>query len=273
MRSTYPAQIDTTLAHATVAHATVVHTTVVLVTFTRVAGALVTGARVPLALATLALVLVSANARGQNIRMVRLDESLAQVTLENFEPSIAVDVSSFQMCREPGTYQAISTLDLIAGSDLSLAPGEQITIGYGFIEETGSGIGLYVSGPFSDPANMLDYVQYKGATGVRENVAVAAGIWSAGTSIVGDGPYVYLGDGSQDGVEFWSPESALAPLPALGLAGAFVLAGALVLAGVFVLARVFVLAGAFAPAGAFARAGAPGRVAARRLVRRRTIAG
>ncbi|MBW2420173.1 MAG: hypothetical protein JRH19_16645 [Deltaproteobacteria bacterium] len=192
----------------------------------------ITATLTTLTVTTLSLMLLSSTASGQNIRMVRLDETLAQVTLENFEASTTVDVSSFQMCREPGTYQALSALPLIEGSDLSLAPGEQITIEYGFIQEAGSGIGLYVSGPFNVAANMRDYVQYKGASGVRESVAVAAGIWSAGTSIMGDGPYVYIGDGSQNGVEFWSPESALPPAPLLGLVGVFVLAAALTALGI-----------------------------------------
>jgi hypothetical protein len=170
-------------------------------------------------------------AGAQNVRMVALDPVSRNVTLRNYEAAIDVDISSFQMCRAPGTYSAISALPLVAG-DLSLSPGEEVTIRYDAILEAGTGIGFYVSAPFGTPANMRDYMQFKGVAGFRESVAVAAGIWSAGTFAAGEGPYVYTGDGLEDGAAFWSTPI---PTPALGAAGGPLLLALLAGAGVYAL--------------------------------------
>ena len=171
-------------------------------------------------------------ASAQNVRMVKLDEVLQQVTLKSFEPTSTVDVSTFQLCREPGTYQSLGAVPLITG-DLVLDPAEEVTVVYTAILETGTGIGLYISGPFGSASNMLDYVQYKGVAGFRESVAVAAGIWAAGTFVDGDGPYVYIGDGTQDGHSFWSQEveSPAVDLPGLSAVGALALVLALLTLG------------------------------------------
>jgi hypothetical protein len=94
-------------------------------------------------------------AAAQNVRMVALDEVLQQVTIRNFEPATTVDISAFQLCREPGTYQGLSVVPLVAG-DLVLDPGEEVTVTYTAILASGTGIGLYLSGPFGSAANMLD---------------------------------------------------------------------------------------------------------------------
>jgi hypothetical protein len=56
---------------------------------------------------------------------------------------------------------------------------------------------------------MADYMQFKGVAGFRESVAVAAGLWTAGTFAAGDpGPYFYTGNGvAQNGAAFWTNAS------------------------------------------------------------------
>jgi hypothetical protein len=82
----------------------------------------------------------------------------------------------------------------------------KVTIVYSAILSAGTGIGVYTTSGFTDPANMSDYMQFKDVAGFRESVAVAAGLWTAGTFATGDpGPYFYTGDGvSDNGAAFWT---------------------------------------------------------------------
>jgi hypothetical protein len=166
------------------------------------------------------------------VRMVELDENAREVTIRNFSPDTTVDVSGYFMCRAPGTYQAASSLTIVGGGDLNLSPGEQVTLVYTFIIASGTGIGLYLNGAnFGSPANMADYLQYKGVAGFRESVAVAAGLWTAGTFATGDpGPYFYTGNGSQNGAAFWTHVPA-PQVPALGGWRAALVAAALLSVG------------------------------------------
>jgi hypothetical protein len=156
------------------------------------------------------------------IRMTRLDEVTQQVTIENFSASTGVDISGYFMCRAPGTYRQFSTLTIVGGGDLDLSPGESVTIIYTDILSAGTGIGVYVTSGFTNPANMSDYMQFKGVAGFRESVAVDAGLWTAGTFATGDpGPYFYTGDGvAEDGAAFWTNSPPAVPaLSTWGLAG------------------------------------------------------
>lgn len=169
-------------------------------------------------------VLLAAGSASAQVRMVELDEITQEVTLENFGAS-TVDVGGYFLCRAPGTYQAVGALSIVSGST-TLSPGAQLEVVYTAILSTGTGIGLYLnSSGFANSANMADYMQYQGVSGVRESVAVSAGIWTAGTFATGaGGPYFYLGDGAtQNGAAFWTNALPVAQTPALSNAGVGVL--------------------------------------------------
>ena len=142
---------------------------------------------------------------GAQVRMTRVDEVAQQVTIKNFGTSpTPVDISGYFMCLAPGTYQQLSALTIVGSGDLSLSPGEEVTLVYTFIPASG-GIGLYISSGFTNPNNLADYVQYDGVAGVREDVAVAAGIWTTGAFASGtSGPFSYWGDGTQNGAFYWT---------------------------------------------------------------------
>ncbi len=161
------------------------------------------------AIATVLFLAGSANAQ---IRMVELDENTQQVTIRNFSATETTNISSWQLCRQPGTYQALSVLAIIGGGDLNLSPGEEVTVVYTAILAAGTGIGLYISSPFSSSTTIRDYMQYKGVVGFRQSVAVGAGIWTANTFASGDpGPYFYTGDGIQNGASFWTSTPSAVP--------------------------------------------------------------
>lgn len=175
----------------------------------------------------LLIALVAASAQAQ-VRMVSVDVATQNVTLRNFGAG-NVDISGYFMCRSPGTYRIMSSLPIVSGGDLSLDPGEEVTITYGFVDPAG-GVGLYRNGSgFGNAVNLADYVQWVGVSGFREGVAVTAGIWTAGTFASGAGPvFEYTGDGIQDGATFWATAAAVPALPiafVLGLAGALAIGG------------------------------------------------
>ena len=154
------------------------------------------------------------------VRMTRIVADTGQVTLQNFGAS-SVDVASWQMCSGSSTYRSVGTLSPSGSTDL--APGESVEITYGLFVSTGDEVALYVSGPFtggSGIANIRDYMQFKSTTGTREGIAVSAGLWGVDDAVSVDGPYVYTGDGTQNGVGFWEMEAppAVPVLPAAGLA-------------------------------------------------------
>jgi hypothetical protein len=180
----------------------------------------------PFVLVLVLLLLAAAPAFAQ-LRLVRVDPSNEQVTVRNFGAT-EEDVRTRQLCHGLGTYTQLQFLPLVQGS-LDLAAGAEVVVQYtGELPDSGAGLGLYTGAPFTDPANMLDWMQYEITNGVRENVAVAKLIWVENETVTGGGPYVYTGDGTQVGASFWATEQT-APIPLLPGAGLVLLATATLL--------------------------------------------
>ncbi|MFM7103893.1 MAG: hypothetical protein ACKOW8_00105, partial [Flavobacteriales bacterium] len=145
------------------------------------------------------------------IRMTMVDPANHQIQIKNFG-MMAVDISTYQLCAL-FDYQTLNQAPVtISTGDFNLSPDESVTItwnnsgGVGFLT-TASDIGLYLpSGNFGSAANMVDFMQYGAGGQGRENVAVAGGRWTAGQFLVtSTGPWVYTGDGTQNGNTFWAP--------------------------------------------------------------------
>jgi hypothetical protein len=157
------------------------------------------------------------------VRMTRIDPATQQVTLRNVSGG-ALDITSWQMCSGPGTYATVSSLSP-SGPTL-LVDGGEVTVTYAFFNNAADELAIYVSGPFTGEdgaANIRDYMQFNTINGTRESVAVAAGIWGVDDMVSGTGPFVYTGDGTQNGVTFWEQESAPS-VPGLPVWGGVVLA-------------------------------------------------
>ncbi len=103
------------------------------------------------------------------------------IELQNTGSSV-VDISTWQFCLEVGVYPALADLTILSGNaDLILEPGEIIVFAIGQdLDDTAADLGLYISGPFADPANIVDFVKWGSADqgNGRADVAVAAGIWT-----------------------------------------------------------------------------------------------
>jgi len=161
------------------------------------------------------------------VRMVSVDPQTAEVVLRNFGAA-PVDVTGWWMCESLGTYRPLN--ELTSGS-LNLAPGGEVTVTFtDFITPSGQGVGLYEDAFFSleegGAQYIRDYMQYLTPDGFREPVAVAAGIWPDDDMVEGPGPYIYNGDGNQNGAAFWATLGT--PVPSLSLPGGLLLVGAIV---------------------------------------------
>ncbi|MEM0932879.1 MAG: hypothetical protein AAGJ12_10455, partial [Bacteroidota bacterium] len=89
---------------------------------------------------------------------------------------ISVDLSDYFLCLGPGTYRRIA--DLPTDGEINLPPNEFLVIDYDMPNAIG-GLGLYANNSdFTDPATIRDFVQWGEGGTARENVAVAAGIWT-----------------------------------------------------------------------------------------------
>ncbi|MDZ4824069.1 MAG: T9SS type A sorting domain-containing protein [Flavobacteriales bacterium] len=135
------------------------------------------------------------------IQFTYVDPFTQTFMLKNFGSEV-VDFCSHELCSE-FTY---TTLDNTSG-DCVLSPGETQT--YQWIDgtafsTTGSDLALYIPGAnFSDGLDMVSFVQYFTTGNPREDEAEEGGLWAAGTTVMGDAPFVYTGNGLQSGVEFW----------------------------------------------------------------------
>jgi hypothetical protein len=91
----------------------------------------------------------------------------------------AIDISGWRWCAE-FVYPAITAGDILSGNaDLVIEPGEIIALAVNIdLDNIASDFGLYTSSPFSNPANMVDFIQWGTSADVgRSDVAVLKGIW------------------------------------------------------------------------------------------------
>jgi hypothetical protein len=145
------------------------------------------------------------------IRFTYVDPASQEIRIQNFG-AMAVDISSYRLC---ALFEYINLAQpgvTILNGDFNLSAGEEVAFTWsasGGFNTTASDMGLYLpSGSFSEASAMVDFMQYGAGGQGRENVAVAAGIWAAGTFLTGSGPWYYTGNGSETGIAFWTDEVA-----------------------------------------------------------------
>ncbi|MFM7104877.1 MAG: hypothetical protein ACKOW8_05085, partial [Flavobacteriales bacterium] len=146
------------------------------------------------------------------IRMTMVDPANHEIQVKNFG-MMAVNISTYRLCAL-FDYQTLNQAQVtIVSGDFNLSANESVILSWsntgfngGFLE-TASDLGLYLpSGSFGSAANMVDFMQYGAGGQGRENVAVSGGRWTAGDFLVtSTGPWMYTGDGTQNGMMFWSP--------------------------------------------------------------------
>lgn len=135
----------------------------------------------------------------RSVRISKLDPATNSVSLKNFG-STTVPISGYWFCNFPA-YAQVSSMTSVT----SLDPGEEINISSSINFAVADGeFGLYNTNSFGSTTAMEDYIQWGSANHQRESVAVAKGIWEDDTFINVAPPFEYNGNGSQDGVTFWS---------------------------------------------------------------------
>ncbi len=135
----------------------------------------------------------------RNIRIVQLDPSTNTVTLRNFS-NTTQPISNLWFCNFP-SYAQVNSMT----TQTTLAAGAEIVINSAINFNVGDGeFGLYNTNSFGSASAMEDYIQWGSANHQRESVAVSKGIWGDDTFINSAPPFQYTGNGSQDGVVFWS---------------------------------------------------------------------
>ncbi len=135
------------------------------------------------------------------IRFTKVDPVANTVTIHNYGTAM-VNVSNYQLCHL-FSYQKLSTLSIDSGSLILVAGGNLSLSGFTIINSA-SDLGLYIDNNFPSSTSMLDFFQWGSSGNGRESVAVTKGIWTAGDFISTTGPYFYNGNGTQNGVSFWS---------------------------------------------------------------------
>ena len=91
---------------------------------------------------------------------------------------VAVDISDYWLCLGPGQYIQVKDATVKSGS-AELQPGEFLVVNWDQLSASG-GLGFYSNNLFADANAIIDFVQWGAGGSARENVAVTAGIWTAG---------------------------------------------------------------------------------------------
>lgn len=135
------------------------------------------------------------------VRFTKIDPSTKKITIHNFG-NTAVNVSSYQICHK-FSYNVLNSLTIDSGL-LMLGAGDDLSLSGFTIDNSASDLGLYIDNNFSSPQSMVDFFQWGSSGNGRESVAVSKGIWTTGDFIGTTGPYFYNGNGTQNGLSFWS---------------------------------------------------------------------
>lgn len=117
--------------------------------------------------------------------------------------SVAVDLSDYWLCLGPGQYIQVKNASIISGS-AQLNPSEFLVINWDQLSDS-AGLGLYSTNAFTNSDAIVDFVQWGASGSARENVAVAAGIWTAGQYVpkVRLESYSIAYDGEGNAVSDW----------------------------------------------------------------------
>ncbi|WP_025664062.1 spondin domain-containing protein [Aquimarina megaterium] len=92
--------------------------------------------------------------------------------------TVNVDLNPYWLCLGPGRYLQIQNASITSGNN-NLAPGEFLVVNWSELGDS-EGLGLYSNNSFTNSESIIDFVQWGAGGSPRENVAVAAGIWTAG---------------------------------------------------------------------------------------------
>lgn len=146
------------------------------------------------------IVLTYSSHLNAQIRLIEVNPSANTVTIKNFGTSM-VSISNYWFC-SLFNYNQLNTLTIDSGS-LNLTSGATVKFSGVNLRDSDADLGLYTTNTFGVAAAMEDFMQWGDAGNGRESVANTANIWTTGNFLAGSGPFIYNGNGSQNGVSFW----------------------------------------------------------------------
>ena len=137
------------------------------------------------------------------VRLFVVDPSTGTIGIVNVSAN-TIDISEHRLCFL-FTYPVIGSLQVISGDPANMPPAAALVFTGVPINANASDLAIYLpDGAFSDPDNMIDFMQYGSAGNGRESVAVEKGIWDEGTFVSNPGPFTFMGNILTDfGAEFW----------------------------------------------------------------------
>jgi len=143
--------------------------------------------------------------QAQGIRIISVDPLTDEISITNYGGT-TVDISSYRFCSLFAyTNLGISAATTLISGTYNLPPGDTVVMTGFALNNIGADLGLYLpTGSFASASVMVDFTQWGSGGNGRESVAVAKGIWNTGGFVSGTPPFVYTGDGVQNGVGFWS---------------------------------------------------------------------
>jgi hypothetical protein len=157
-------------------------------------------------LLSISILLTITESLAAQLQFTMINHVTQEFSLTNFGTQL--DISDYQLCSEFVYANMNESSVIITEGDLLLSTGETVTAIWespGGFTNSASDMGLYLPfSSFTNPNNMVCFMQYGAGDQGREDVAVSAGLWVEDTFVIGSGPYIYIGDGTQSGVEFWT---------------------------------------------------------------------
>jgi hypothetical protein len=138
-----------------------------------------------------------------NVRITAVNPTTHDITLTNFG-NCTSNISNLELCSN-FFCSSVGSLQIISGST-SLPAGGSATFRWNSWNPnpTGTDLALYTTNAvYTDPADLIDFVQWFSGGNAREPIAVAKGIWTAGDFISGLAPFTFSGTGSDYGLPFW----------------------------------------------------------------------
>lgn len=128
----------------------------------------------------IALVIASFSAQAQiEINEIDFSGTVPVVELKN-NGSTSEPIGSWWLCNFPW-YERVQDLPLVAGTDLTLDPGEIIVVeATSFTLASDGEMGIYTTNSFGNPAAIRDYVEWGTPAHFRAGTAATAGLWTVG---------------------------------------------------------------------------------------------
>ncbi len=135
------------------------------------------------------------------IRLVEVDPINDTATIQNFGSS-TVPINNYWFCTL-FDYNQLNSFTIDSGS-LNLASGATVTLSGLNLRDSDADLGLYTTNTFGLATAMSDFIQWGDSGNGRESVANTATIWTTGDFLPVPGPFVYSGNGNQNGLSFWN---------------------------------------------------------------------